>query len=208
MLFRSSFVHFEIKDLEIIAEHREHSGVRANLIGHIKNTRTPFSIDFGVGDIVIPAPSKRTLPVLISDFEKPTILTYSFESVIAEKFDAIISRMELTSRMKDFFDIYFLASTVDFEGRKLQEAMNETLKNRGTSYERDSLKRISELSKDKDMMTRWKAFCKKTLRRELNFAEVIELMVKFLEQPYGAILDESEYFGIWKSNEKMYNLEN
>ncbi len=98
----TSFIRLEIKSLERIAEHRKYSGIRANLAGFIKNTRTPFSVDFGVGDVVVPPPAKRLLPVLLPDFEQPEVLTYSLESIIAEKFDAIISRMELTSRMKDF----------------------------------------------------------------------------------------------------------
>lgn len=61
------------------------------------------------------------------------MLTYSLETTITEKFDAIISRMELTSRMKDFFDIYYLATSNNFEGRKLQEAIFETLENKAHS---------------------------------------------------------------------------
>ncbi|HZK18112.1 MAG TPA: nucleotidyl transferase AbiEii/AbiGii toxin family protein, partial [Clostridia bacterium] len=80
------------------------------LIGFIGRVRVPFSIDFGVGDVIIPSPVERTLPALLTDFEKPKILTYSLESTVAEKLDAIISLMEATSRMKDFFDIYYLAT--------------------------------------------------------------------------------------------------
>jgi len=125
--FKNDFVTFEIKSLEPIAEQREYNGIRVNMIGYIKSTKTPFSIDIGVGDVVVPQPSKMELPVLLDDFERPNVLTYSLETTIAEKFDAIISRMELTSRMKDFFDIYYLASTNNFEGRKLQEILKTFL---------------------------------------------------------------------------------
>lgn len=200
----TDYISFEIRGLEPIAEHREYNGIRVNLIGLIKNTKTPFSIDFGVEDVVVPAPSKRMLPTLLSDFEKPEVLTYSLESTIAEKFDAIISRMELTGRMKDFFDIYYLASTCDFEGRKLQEAIYETLQNRGTPYEHNSLGQILNLSSDKDMIKRWNVFCKKVLRLNLDFDDVLELIVKFLIPPYNAIINENECFNIWKSNNKEY----
>jgi len=169
----ATFLHFEIMNLETIAEHREYSGVRANLLGFIKKTRTPFSVDFGVGDVVVPPPSKRVLPVLLPEFEQPEVLTYSLESVIAEKFDAIISRMELTSRMKDFFDIYYLAITCNFEGDKLREAISETLLNRNTFNARNAISDIEQFSQDRDMVIRWGAFCKKTLKLSLDFQGVL-----------------------------------
>lgn len=116
-------------------------------------------MDFGVGDIVIPSPVERTLPVLIQNFERPKISTYSLESTVAEKADAIITLMETTGRMKDFYDIYYIATTFDFEGRKLQEALYETLTNRGRSYEKDSISDILRLTKDPEIQKRWSNFC-------------------------------------------------
>ena len=106
----NDYVSFDIKGVESIAEHREYNGVRVKMIGRIKNTRTPFDLDLGVGDVVIPKPEIRRIPTQLEDFEEPEIMTYSLESTVAEKFDAIISRMELSSRMKDYYDIYYLAN--------------------------------------------------------------------------------------------------
>lgn len=204
ILDKNDFIKFEIKSLEPIAEQREYNGIRINMIGYIKNTKTPFSIDIGVGDVVVPPPIKMDLPVLLDDFEKPNVLTYSLETTIAEKLDAIISRMELTSRMKDFFDIYYLANTNDFEGRKLQEAIFETLQNRHTVYERDTLLRISNLVNDKDILLRWNSFCRKTMKFYLDFKEVILEIIKFIEIPFKAILEEEEIFYIWDHEQKQY----
>ncbi|HHT97649.1 MAG TPA: nucleotidyl transferase AbiEii/AbiGii toxin family protein, partial [Clostridiales bacterium] len=143
---KNDFVELEVRNLEVISELKEYSGVRVNLIGIIGRTRTPFSIDFGVGDIIVPSPVERRLPVLLTGFEQPHIFTYSLESTIAEKVDAIISLMELTGRMKDFYDIYYIATTFDLEGRKLQEALYETLSNRGRAYEKDTIRDILRLS--------------------------------------------------------------
>lgn len=71
---------------------------------------------------------KRVIPVQFGEFTKPEISTYSLESTIAEKFDAILQLLEMTSRMKDFYDKYYLSNMFDFDGRKLQEAMFETHK--------------------------------------------------------------------------------
>ena len=59
-------------------------------MGKIKNTRTPFNVDLGVGDIIVPKSEKRVIPVQLDEFTKPEISTYSLESTIAEKFDAIL----------------------------------------------------------------------------------------------------------------------
>lgn len=198
------FIKFEIRGTEQIAEHRKYNGTRLNLIGFIKNTKTPFSIDIGVGDIVVPPPSKRLLPVLLPEFEKPKVLSYSLESIIAEKFDAIIARMELTGRMKDFYDIYYLVSSFDFDGRQVQEAIMKTLQNRGTFHEKDTLKQIENLVNNKDILIRWESFCKKTIHAKLEFKPVVELIIKFIQPLYEAILNEKEYFESWKAKYRKY----
>jgi predicted nucleotidyltransferase component of viral defense system len=88
----NDFVTFDLKGISDIALQRKYNGVSVQLIAMIKNTRTPINIDFGVGDIVVPKPEKRTLPTQLDGFIKPEINTYSLESTIAEKFDAILSR--------------------------------------------------------------------------------------------------------------------
>ena len=123
-----------------------------------KNVRVPFNIDIGVGDVIVPRAEERTISTQLPDFESPVILTYSLESTIAEKFDAILQRFELTSRMKDFYDIYYLSKTFNFDGAKLQTAIFETLQCRGTPYEKNSFKRIVALADDEDMQKRWRFF--------------------------------------------------
>lgn len=196
---KNDFIKFKIKGLELISEIREYHGIRVNLIGIIRRTKTPFNIDFGVGDIIVPSSVERTLPVLLPEFEKPKVLTYSLESTVTEKLDAIISLMEATGRMKDFYDIYYLATNFDFDGRKLQEAIYETLSNRGTPYEKDSIAIIARLTKDVEMQKRWDNFCKKILRYELNFDHVVNTIIEFTSPPYNAMIKEDEFFKEWRS---------
>lgn len=200
----NKFIEIQIKNLEIISELKDYHGVRVNLIGIMGRTRTPFSIDFGVGDIIIPSPVERTLPALLADFEEPKILTYSLESTVAEKLDAIISLMEITGRMKDFYDIYYIAITFDFEGRKVQEAIYETLTNRGRAYERDSISDIYRLIKNPEIQKRWINFCNKILNYQLDFADVIDVIIDFITPPYEAIIDEDEFFKKWSYREIRY----
>lgn len=200
----NEFVEIEIKNLEVISELKEYHGIRVNLIGVIGRTRTPFSIDFGVGDIIIPSSVERTLPVLLADFEKPKILTYSLESTVAEKIDAITSLMEMTGRMKDFYDIYYVATTFDFKGRMLQEAIYETLTKRARVYERDSITDLYRLTENPEIQKRWINFCNKILHYELDFEDVVNIIVEFIAPPYEAIIDEDEFLGNWSYKERKY----
>ena len=150
-----------------------------------------------MGDIIVPSAVEREIPVLLSDFERPQVLTYSLESTVAEKLDAIVSLMELTGRMKDFYDIYYLATTFDFDGRKLQEAMYETFTNRGRSIEKDSVTLIARLTEDKDIQKRWVNFCKKVLRFSLDFNLVVEVVINICQPPFDAIIEEGEFFKRW-----------
>ncbi|MGB7606396.1 MAG: nucleotidyl transferase AbiEii/AbiGii toxin family protein [Lutisporaceae bacterium] len=200
----NDFIRFEIKNLEKIAEVKEYHGIRVNLIGLIANTKTPFSIDFGVGDIIVPTFVERTLPTLLAEFDRPQIFTYSLESTISEKLDAIISLMEANGRMKDFYDIYYLATSFSFEGRKLQEAIYETLSHRGTPYEKDSVVVLSRLAEDDNIQKRWLNFCKKVLHFELDLYIVIEVIIKLTLPPFKAMVEENEFFGKWNLKSRRY----
>jgi len=198
------FIKIEIRSVEPISKIKEYHGIRINLIGLMGKTRTPFSIDFGVGDTIVPAPLIRTLPVLLDGFEKPTILTYSLESTVSEKIDAIVRFMESTGRMKDFYDIYYIATSFDFEGRKVQEAIFETFSNRGTPIEQDSIQVIERLIKNEAIINRWDIFCKKVLQYELKMDGVINLIISFLDPPFQAMIKENEFLKHWNSSHRQY----
>lgn len=157
----------------------------------------PFNVDIGVGDVIVPKAKQRKINTQLPGFTAPVIKTYSLESTIAEKFDAILQRFELTGRMKDFYDIYYLSRTFDFEGAKLQSAIFETLQRRGTPYERDSFKRVVALAEDEDMQKRWKYFLKNIKDNTLEFSVVIAEIQTFLEPVFDAIVNEEEWQEWW-----------
>ena len=195
----NDFVSMTAKGFEEISPQRKYHGISTQIIGQIKNVRVPFNVDIGVGDIIVPKAEERKINTQLPDFEKPVIKTYSLESTIAEKFDAILQRFELTGRMKDFYDIYYLARTFDFEGAKLRVAIFETLKKRETPYDRDSFKRILALSEDEDMQKRWRYFLKNIKDDTLEFAVVIKEMQIFLEPVFDVIVNEEELQKMWNS---------
>ena len=188
----NDFVTFKAGKTEPIAMQRKYHGISTQITGYIKNVRIPFNVDIGVGDVIVPNAQRRNIQTQLDGYEKPEILTYSLESTIAEKFDAILQRFELTGRMKDFYDIYYLSRTFDFDGLKLQTAIQETLQNRGTAYEKDSFDRILALADDPDMQTKWRYFLKTLGNPNVEFAEVISQIKVFLQPVWNAIIAENE----------------
>lgn len=195
----NDFVTFKAGKTEPIAVQRKYHGVSTQITGYIKNVRVPFNVDIGVGDVIVPNAQRRNIQTQLDGYEKPEILTYSLESTIAEKFDAILQRFELTGRMKDFYDIYYLSHTFDFDGLKLQTAIQETLQNRGTAYEKDSFDRILALADDEDMQTKWRYFIKTLGNPEIIFKEIVTGIQQFLLPVWEAIVAEEELQRSWYS---------
>lgn len=193
----NDFITLTAKGFEPISPQRKYNGISFQLTGQIKNTRTPFHVDLGVGDSIIPAPQKRTIPTQLNDFIAPSVMTYSLESTIAEKFDALLQRLELTSRMKDFFDIYYLALTFDFDGQKLQQAILETLTNRGTPYKTNSLDQVIDLGQNADIQIRWRQYLKRAKLPDLPLEEVVNGIEIFLRPVWDAIIMENELLKTW-----------
>ncbi len=187
------------KKTERISPQRKYPGVSTQIIGQIKNVRVPFYVDVGIGDVIVPKPQKRSVQTQLDGYEAPEVLTYSLESTVAEKFDAILQRYELTGRMKDFYDIYYLSQSFDFDGRSLQDAISQTLSTRGTPYERDSLDRVVALAEDADMQTKWRYFLKTIKGREIPFPDVITGIDRFLHPVWAAIVNEDEFFDTWSA---------
>ena len=194
----NDYIDMRAKGFEKISPQRKYHGISTQIIAQIKNVRVPFNIDIGVGDIIVPHAEERTINTQLPDFESPIIKTYSLESTIAEKFDAILQRFELTGRMKDFYDIYYLSRTFDFDGTKLQTAIFETLQRRGTPYDRDSFKRIVALADNEDMQKRWKYFLKTLKDDTLEFPFVIAEIQTFIEPVFNAIVNEEEWQYTWE----------
>ncbi len=195
----NDFITFTAGKTEPIAVQRKYHGISTQITGHIKNIRVPFNVDIGVGDVIIPNAQRRNIQTQLDGYEKPEILTYSLESTIAEKFDAILQRFELNGRMKDFYDIYFLSRTFDFDGLKLQTAIQETLQNRGTAYEKDSFDRIIALAQDEDMQVKWRYFLKSLGNPAISFDEIMKQLKVFLEPVWDSIIGEEEIHRCWVS---------
>ena len=195
----NDFVTFEIKDLTPIAVAKKYAGMGASMVAHIKNTRTPFGIDFGVGDIIVPKQEKRKIPTQLNDFVSPIINTYSIETTVAEKIDAILSLMEFSSRMKDYYDIYYLASKFDFDGVTLTEALKKTFENRGHSFTIAQFEQVMTFDNDDVMQKKWKAFIRKIDTKTDDYSTVLKTIKEFLTKPFTAAARGKEFTEKWSA---------
>ena len=195
----NDFVIFEIKDVAPIAVAKKYAGIGASIIARIKNTRTPFSIDFGVGDVIVPKQEKRQIPTQLPDFESPTVNTYSVETTVAEKLDAILSLMEFSSRMKDYYDIYYIANKFDFDGGVLTEALKKTFSNREHSFSPEQFKQVMSFADDAAMQKKWKAFVRKINTKTDDYSTVLKTIQNFLEQPFIAAAENKTFTECWSA---------
>ena len=200
----NDFITFEIKDVAPIAVAKKYAGIGASVVARIKNTRTPFSIDFGVGDVIVPKQEKRKIPTQLSDFDAPTVNTYSLETTIAEKIDAILSLMEFSSRMKDYYDIYYLANKFDFDGKILTEALKKTFANRGHSFTVEQFEQVLTFGSDDAMQKKWKAFCRKIDTKTDDFNTVLKTIKEFLIEPFMAVMSEKAFDKKWSGRNNIW----
>ena len=203
----NDFITFEITDVAPIAVAKKYAGIGASLVAHIKNTRTPFSIDFGVGDVIVPKQEKRKIPTQLDDFTSPTVNTYSLETTIAEKLDAILDLMEFSSRMKDYYDIYYLANKFDFDGKVLTEALKKTFENRGHTFTIEQFEQVMSFANDSAMQKKWKAFYRKIDTKTDDFNTVLKTIKQFLTKPFTAAVKDEKFTDQWYSNENKWNKE-
>ncbi len=200
----NDFITFEVKKISPISVAKIYPGISASIVAKIKNTRTRFSIDFGIGDVIVPQQVMREFPTQLPDFAAPSVNTYSIETTIAEKLDAILSLMEFSSRMKDYFDLYYLANNFDFDGATLTEALRMTFQNRERHYTIEQFERFKAFGADEGMREKWKAFTKKIAISTDDFGAVLEKIFDFLHEPFEEAISDKSYITNWRANKNKW----
>ena len=116
---------------QTVREDNVYSGIRLDLEARLGSAVIPFHVDVGFGDSVCPAAQSRKYPRML-ELPSPTLRVYPPETVIAEKFQAMVVLGMSNSRMKDFFDLSFLSSRFELRGETLGEALSTTFAHRKT----------------------------------------------------------------------------
>lgn len=168
-------VVFDVDTIETseIAIFKEYHGVRLSLLAHLDTAQQNISMDIGFGDVITPSPQQLAFPALIATTPGANILAYSLETVVAEKFQAMISLSLGNSRMKDFFDVYRILSKQTLDSATLSEAIKATFANRGTDYKENHPLFSEDFFTDSIRSLYWKGFLKRIkYGKQLSFTDV------------------------------------
>jgi len=183
-----------------IIENAVYEGIRVHVRGNLGKSRVVLQLDVGFGDVVFPSELDVKYPTIL-DFPAPTIKGYTQESIIAEKFQAMIKLGEINSRMKDFYDIWLLSKKFDFNGYVLAEAITKTFKVRKTEIPSQPSVFKKSFSEDKTRETQWRAFLKKSVlaSNPYSFYEVMTEIKSFLVPVLSAIVAQKSFQKKWKA---------
>lgn len=165
--------HLETATGRRIREEEEYEGVRVEIDTQLDTVRVGLQIDVGFGDAVTPGPREVTYPTLLP-MPAPVVLAYPLETVVAEKFEAMVKLKLLNSRLKDFYDLYTIACTTSFEEKQLRSAIHATFARRGTAVPVEAPVALTDaFSGSSDKIKQWTAFLKRSKLQAPDLAEVV-----------------------------------
>lgn len=184
---------------ERIKENADYEGVRVSFIGRLENARMPMQMDIAFGDTVTPAPAETAFPVILEN-PPPVLLTYPRETVVAEKFEAMVKLGIANSRMKDIHDVRMLARLFAFQGKLLREAITNTFAGRKTALP-VSMPTVftPEFYDNEAKKQQWLAFLEKNRSyvQAITLQEAVGEIERFVMPLVTLAEDEHPEQGIW-----------
>jgi len=183
---------------ERIIETANYARVRVRFTACLGTARIPMQIDIGFGDPLVPGPSPIWLPTIL-DFPPPELQGYSRESTIAEKLQIMVYLGEINSRMKDFYDIWLLATRFDFEGSILAQAIRETFRWRQTPLSLTPLAFTDTFAQDHEKQAQWVAFIGRHRLKETpaTLHEAVQTIAAFLQPVIQALSERQRFDRRW-----------
>jgi hypothetical protein len=167
-----------------IREDALYNGLHVELVGWLGTARSKVRMDVGYGDAVTPATEMRVYPTLLPDVPAPQLRVYPKATVIAEKFEAIVSLGMRNSRMKDYFDLWMLLRSDPQPDPLLAEAIRATCERRGTPVSADwPIGLTAEFAKDDAKSKQWQAFLRKNGLTATTLEEVVADLRAALARP-------------------------
>lgn len=182
-----------------IREEQEYGGQRVTLTAMLGNARIPLQIDVGFGDAVTPAAEVVELPTLLA-MPAPSLRAYPKETVVAEKFQAMVVLGMANSRMKDFFDLWILCRSFSFSGQTLSDAIRATFRRRKTALPTDVPIALTDaFAADTKKQTQWKAFVSRAdlSTKVAPLPDVLAFLRAFLLPPLQAVVAKTDFDWAW-----------
>ena len=147
---------------EQIREGQAYEGVRLTMTAELAGAVIPIQVDIAFGDSTEPGLIDEELPTLL-DFPAPRLKAYRPETVVAEKFEAMVKLGIANSRMKDFYDLYVMSRTMKFERGTLASAIESAFKRRRTSLPEATPTALTEaFTTDAAKQMQWRGFVRRS----------------------------------------------
>ncbi len=179
--------------------------MRAHVVVRLGQAKARLQIDVGFGDVVTPKIQKIKYPVLL-DADAPDLWCYPFESVVAEKLEAMIKLATMNSRMKDFYDIVHIAGIHPFEGVVLREAVRRTFERRGTEMDPATPVLGAAFRVDPGRQALWTNYLRKAQLGGApeTFAAAMASIIVFIGPVYAALCSKAAFKGTWSPSERSW----
>ena len=173
-------VKFKIEKTETIRDEDEYGGLRITINFMLENIKDKFHIDLATGDSIYPGPDNYRYESLIGG-EFYRVWSYNLETVLAEKLETILSKLETSSRMKDYYDIYliykFKFDKIDKE--KFRGAVEKTFKKR--EFDADLITNLNIVKESKVLRDKWLSYSRKnSYARDVEFEETLKCLEQFI----------------------------
>ena len=167
---------------EVRRTDEEYQGCKVEVTAALDGVAIRVLIDFGFGDVITPRARVVTYPTILAASPAPRLTIYPRETVIAEKFEAMVSLGLSNSRLKDFYDLWTLCQSFDFDGQLLSEAIRRTFERRQTALpDAIPMALTEQFSLDASKMAQWKSFGKRIQANDLpELSEISEHLHNFL----------------------------
>lgn len=172
---------FEMDGLSVreIREEAKYGGVRAKFVARLGSAKIPMQIDFGVGDAVTPSAKEMKYPTLL-DMDAPVVLAYPRETVVAEKLEAIVNLGMDNSRMKDYFDLWFIATEFQDDRATQASAVVRTFSRRQQSIPAQTPVGLTDaFATDAQKQAQWTAFRDRAIGGSVSLLEVVQAVRAF-----------------------------
>ncbi len=172
---------------ELIMEGKSYGGTCFKQYVRLGKIKIVLKIDVGFGDVITPHAEEKEFPSLLG-MAKPKIKAYPIYTVIAEKLEAMVALDMNNTRLKDFYDLWFLMKNFEIDTDQLIQAIKNTFSRRGTSIPIETPIALTEkFSLDEGKRTQWRAFLRKNDFKEEQFE--LKEVISSLNQFFSPILD-------------------
>lgn len=174
-------VKFKIEKTEPIRDEDEYGGLRVTIIFMLENIKDKFHIDLATGDPIYPGPDNYRYESLIGD-EVYKVWSYNLETVLAEKIETILSKLETSSRMKDYYDIYLIYKFKfdKINKEKFRGAVEKTFRKR--NFNVDLITNLNIVRESNVLKDKWISYSRKnSYARNVEFEETLDCLEQFID---------------------------